>query len=361
MSAPDIAALARSQGAAGLSWAQFTSDDAVQDYVCSHDDYEAHIESWRAAHHDGEVEYLASQGWVSRWTTAPTDYDCFGTTTAEQCGDWHGKPLRRVLCHPHHAGYQESRNGSGMHPTWDIDPRVEEREATERRERWQREDAERAARREAGLAWLSAASEVEIDAAEKRDEVESRGLKYTDLRDERNERKRRAEAAERAATWERCRASFEDGAVLVDDGSPSTRSTWSGSVIRGRDPHVYYACKVGYDHARDAEQAMVTACGEHVGSLAYVADWLASGRLRVVSASEVPPGPVTARIGHAYWKDILRVEVADRVVWVGRASGYGDLIVLDAAGKLARAKAVRDGAIEAYRARERAAYASTAR
>jgi hypothetical protein len=36
-------------------------------------------------------------GWVAFWTTAPEDYDWFGTGTAEQCGEWKGKQLRRVV------------------------------------------------------------------------------------------------------------------------------------------------------------------------------------------------------------------------------------------------------------------------
>lgn len=339
----DIPTLARTAGASGQSWTQFQYCDAVQDYVCEHDATDADLTAWRAAFDAGEAEYLAAQGWVSRWTTAPADYDCFGTTTAEQCGDWHGKSLRRILCHPHHAGYQASRNSSGMHPTWDEDPRIEERAASERAERWKADDAARADRRTAGLAWLAASSEAEIEDAEDRDEVESRGLTYQELRDELQRRKISAIAAERAVVWTRCRAAFQDGAILVDNGTPGFRGTYGW--ISGHPTHIYYDARVTehYAHPGDAEHATVVAAGidsTRAGSLAYVADWIASGRMWIVSPDDVPPEPVVRRIGHECWKEIRRVEVAGRTVWVGRARGAYELLVLDERGRIVRAKAV---------------------
>lgn len=332
----DIATLARAAGAAGQSWAQLTCDDAVQDYVCDHDATDADLAMWRAAFDAGEAEHLTAQGWLSRWTTAPTDYDCFGTTTAEQCGDWYGKPLRHILCHPHHAGYQAGRNSSGNHPTWDEDPRIEERVAAERAERWKVEDAARAARRTTGLAWLTAATEAEIDDAKDRDEVESRGLTYVDLRDELQRRADTIAAAERAATWTRCRAAFDDGAIIIDDGTPGFRGVYGW--ISGQPTRIHYDARVTehYAHPGDAEHATVS----EAGSLAYVADWIASGRMRVVSPGDVPPEPVVKRIGHECWKDIRRVEVVGRTVWVGRARGAYEMLVLDERGRIVRAKAV---------------------
>ncbi len=170
----------------------------------------------------------AAQGWVSRWTTAPTDYDTFGTTTAEICSDWHGKPLRRILCHPHHAGYQAARNSSGMHATWDADPRVEEREAAERAERRRAEDAARATRRAQSLAWLTTATKDEIEGIKDRDEVGAHGLTYADIHEDAQRRATAAAETERAATWERCRSAFADGAILVDDGAPRARQASRG-------------------------------------------------------------------------------------------------------------------------------------
>lgn len=342
----DITTLARIAGAAGRSWADWTCDDVVQDFVCEHDGPDSDIDAWRAAFDAGEVEYRAAQGWVSRWTTAPADYDCFGTTTAELCGDWQGKPLRRILCHPHHVDYQEGRNGSGMHPTWSEDPRIEEREAAERRERWRAEDAARAAKRAVGLAWLAAATEVEIEDAKDLDEVESRGLTYEDIRDDCE--RRAADRADRArdAEWERCRASFQDGAILVDDGTPGQRGVYGW--IPGQPTRVYYEVRVTGDWRKVADEAMVEGVGhDRAGSLALVADEIANGRLRIVSPNDVPPEPVVRRIGHECYREIRRVEAAGRVVWVGRTHGY-ELLVLDSAGKLARAKAVVAAATAAF-------------
>jgi len=353
----NLTTLAHAAGAAGRSWAQFQGDDAVQDYVCANDDYENHIEAWRAAWQTGAAQHLAVQGWVSRWTTAPTDYDCFGTTTAELCGDWHGKPLRRILCHPHHVSYQEGRNGSGMHPTWSVDPRIEEREAAARHDRLTRLRAEDEERRAMGLVWLAGASEAEIEGAEERDEVELRGLKYTDLRDELKRRAEVSAAADRAATWARCRAAFEDGAILVDNGTPGQRGVYGW--IPGHPSRIYYGVRVveHWAHPGDAEQATVITGGRGAtpaGSLAYVADWISSGRCRVVTAGDVPPEPVTRRIGQDRWQEIVKIQAGDRTVWVGRALGAYEPLILDAAGRLIRAKAACASALAGFLAANRA-------
>jgi hypothetical protein len=331
----------------GRAWNEFWN--VVQDFVCEHTGPDSDIEAWRAAFDAGQVDYLTAQGWVSRWTTAPADYDCFGTTTAELCGDWRGKPLRRVLCHPHHAGYQAGRNGSGMHCTWSEDPRIEEREAATRAERWRAEDATRAAKRAEGLAWLAVATEVEIDDAKDRDEVESRGLTYKELGAEL--KRREAELAEtaRAAAWARCRAAFADGAILVDEGASATRGTYG--VIPGRDAHVYFGVRVTTTWINVAEDAEVCdASGEYAGSLALVAEYIATGRYRVVDAGEVPPEPVVRRIGHERYRDIVRTEIAGKVAWVGRPRFASEPLILDAAGKIVRAKGARSAALDAYAA-----------
>jgi hypothetical protein len=346
----DLIQLASAFGESGRSWAQFQCDDAVQDYVDAHDDYENHIESWQAAWQAGEAEYLAKQGWVSRWTTAPKDYDTFGTKTAEQCGEWKGSPLRRILCHPHHAGYQESRNGSGNYPTWSEDPRIEEREHMERRERLDRLRAEDEARRAAGLIWLTAAAESEIEEARDRDEVESRGLTYMDLRDELVRRDATREAEARAAEWARCRAAFQDGAILVDEGTPGMHGVYGW--IAGKPTHIHYNVRVieHWAHPGDADEASVTGDERgtaSAGSLSHVAAGIECGRYRVVPADDVPPEPVTRRIGHERWKEILKIQVGVRTVWVGRKRFSYDPMVLDAAGRIVRAKAVCELAIKA--------------
>lgn len=349
MTTDDIATLARAAGAAGRSWGQFCCDDAVQDYVNEHGGSDVDLDAWRAAFNAGEVEHLAGQGWVSRWTTAPADYDVFGTTTAELCGDWRGKPLRRILCHPHHAGYQAGRNSSGMHPTFDVDPRVEEREAAERAERRRAEDAARAARRDTGLVWLAAASEQEIDDARDRDEVESSGLTYRDLDDELKRRQTARVEAERAAEWERCATAVRPGMILIDDGEPSRQGQWGR--IPGREPAAHYDVRITNDWAKVADQAtVVDGRGAAVGALSSVADWIASGRLRVVSADAVPPEPVVRRLGLSGFRplgEIRRVDVDGRPAWVGRGSTDYHPIALDERGHLVRGRRAA-AAVEAY-------------
>lgn len=345
-----IAELARAAGASGRSWGDWCCDDVVQDYVGNRSDADADIDAWRAAFQAGEVEHMASQGWVSRWTTAPSDYDTFGTVTAETCGNWHAKPLRRVLCHPHHAGFQASRYSSGMHPTWDEDPRVEEQRAAERQERWAREDAERAERRATGLAWLAKATENEIEQAKDGDAVESRGLTYVDLRDELKRRADVAASVERASVWQSCRSAFADGAILVDDGRPGERGRWGW--IPGRESYVYYGCRVEPHWAQvdDAERASVLdADGKCAGSLLSVASQIANGQLRIVTANEVPPAPVVNRIGHGIYREIRRVDCGKRTVWVGRPRMANSPLVLDESGRIVRARAVCEAAMAAYR------------
>lgn len=55
---------------------------------------------------------------LTRYTTAPDDYDGFGTRTIGIVGYDSGKPVRQVEIHPEHLRWQESRYGSGMHAAW---------------------------------------------------------------------------------------------------------------------------------------------------------------------------------------------------------------------------------------------------
>jgi hypothetical protein len=85
-----------------------------------------------------------------------------------------------------------------------------------------------------------------------------------------------------------------------------------------------------------------------VGSLAYVADWLASGRLRLPREGEhVPPRPVIERVGQSRFKEIRRVDCADgNAVWVGRPL-FGAPLVLDDRGHLVRSKSKVREALDA--------------
>ena len=214
----------------------------------------------------------------------------------------------------------------------------------ERVEQQKKEDAERTRHRTIGLAWLADASYADIDEAEASGGFESRGLSWSDLREELQRRELVRLESSRAATWDRCRSSFQDGAILVNDGSPSTPGKYG--PIKGRDSHVYYGCRVmGCKFVEDA--VVLDASRASVGTLAQVAEWIASGWLRVASADEVPPEPVVRRIGHDRFRQIIRAEVAGHVVWVGSPL-FKNLLVLNAAGKIVRARAVRDAALAAY-------------
>lgn len=53
---------------------------------------------------------------VFTYTTAPTDYDWFGTTTVKIAGhDKRGRPIRLVSSDPRHAQAQRDRYASGLH------------------------------------------------------------------------------------------------------------------------------------------------------------------------------------------------------------------------------------------------------
>jgi hypothetical protein len=53
---------------------------------------------------------------VPTWTSAPVDYDGFGTVTvASDCGVYCGKPIRKVETALKHLNWQRDRYGSGLH------------------------------------------------------------------------------------------------------------------------------------------------------------------------------------------------------------------------------------------------------
>lgn len=56
------------------------------------------------------------------YTTAPKEYDGFGTRTLiPVVGYDNGKVVRKVEIDPQHRGWQEARYGSGMHALWTED------------------------------------------------------------------------------------------------------------------------------------------------------------------------------------------------------------------------------------------------
>lgn len=299
MTTTDIAALAREAGLAGRDWNSWCCDDVVQSYV---DEHGADADAWEAAYAEGEMERRRTiEGWIERWTTAPVDYDSFGTTTVAVEGEWRKRTLRRVLMHPHHASYQADRYGSGLHGTWDEDPREADRRFAEQVARDRAAAEQYEADRAAGLAWLANASDADLDVMLEADEP-PRGVARTDVRTEQRRRVEVRETTTREAEYDRCRGLVTAHEVLVDDGRPAMRGRWG--VVPGRSSRVYYAVSVD-EWPRDAERASVHASGKDaheriVGSLATVAKRLDEGSLRGVRAAAVPPEPVLRRIGHEH-------------------------------------------------------------
>jgi hypothetical protein len=305
--------------------------------------YELNSDTIETAYCAGRrVHRVETEGWRVAWTTAQQDYDTSETEHVEDCGDWHGKKLRRVIIHPRNWVYQTSRYGSGLHPAWEEDPRVEEARAKAQQEERNRKQAERDEIRRVGLEWLATAK---IDDDDDFDTWESKGLTYQDIRAERKRRQESEAARVRDEEWARCVALVPEHATLIDDGAPAERGRWG--VIPGRAPHVWYNVFISADwRGKDAETAKVVGQGlQVVGSLAYVAEWIKTGRVRIARPDEhVPPSAVLERIGHEHLKDIRRVEVdldgKARVVWVGRPTFARDALVLDENGRIVRAKKI---------------------
>ena len=354
---------ARAAGARGATYQDWLWDEGPNagEAVCALRDAGDH--SVEEAHREGARAKKVTDGWVAIWTTAPADYDCFGTEEVERCGTWCGKALRRVLAHPHHAVYQEDRYGSGLHFSGREDPRVEEARRVERLAAEARERAAAEGRRAGGLFWLRELPEAELEGDDE-DALDAllreRGCGWPDVRAERKRRAEARAAAARAAQWARCRALFPDGATLIDDGAPSRDGSY-GFRIPGRDPAAYRAVevRVGYrveaGFAKpDADEALVHANGgQSIGSLADVAARIERRELRLARPDEhVPPLAVVERLGCSF-KEVLRFDVAAGPhVWVGRPRFAYDPVVLDDRGHLVRKKAIVEAALRALRERD---------
>ncbi len=87
---------------------------------------------------------------------------------------------------------------------------------------------------------------------------------------------------------------------------------------------------------------------DNAGSPLLVTEWLASGRVRLaIPGEEFPPRAVVDRLGGwARWRDIRKVDVGGKTVWVGRPT-FGETMVLDDKGHLVRAKKVLAVALSA--------------
>lgn len=354
---------ARAAGLRGESYQDWLWElsDADGEAVCALRDAGDH--SVEEAHREGARAWKVAGGWVSVWTTAPADYDCFGTEEVEQCGAWRGKVLRRVLAHPHHADYQEGRYGSGLHFSGREDPRIEEARLAERVAAEARERAAAEGRRAGGLFWLRELPDAEVEGEDEdalAETVFARGCSWQDVRAERRRRLDARVAVLVAADWRRCRALVPDGVTLVDDGSPGERGKYGW--IPGRAAAVFPDVRVRqhYDlrYRDDASQAEVVAfeggqASERLGSLADVARRIEDGSLRLAREGEVfPPRPVLARLDLPL-KEVLSVDAGGGAqAWVGRLRLSFEAIVLDERGRLVRKKAVVERALRALRERD---------
>jgi hypothetical protein len=273
--------MAREAGRTGQSWSAWTGSDEVQAIVNS-DSYAYELDSDKieTAYCEGRREHrVTAKGWRVAWTTAQADYDTGETEHVEDCGDYHGKKLRRVIIHPRNWVYQTSRYGSGLHPAWEEDPRVADARVKAEQEKYDRKRAERDATRKAGLEWLATAEESKLE--DNFDEWESKGLTYHDIRAEVKRRKESAETTARDAEWARCAALVPEHATLVDNGTPGMRGVYGW--IAGHPTHVWYDVFISPDwRGKNAETANVVGQGlQIVGSLSYVAEWIKTGRMRV--------------------------------------------------------------------------------
>lgn len=77
------------------------------------DAFEDELRAAHAGYDAGVVAYIA-QHWAVRWTTAPANYDGFGTTVLTQ-KMVDGRLLRQVAIDPSYLSWQEGRYHSGLH------------------------------------------------------------------------------------------------------------------------------------------------------------------------------------------------------------------------------------------------------
>lgn len=340
--------LARSFGAVGKPYTDLTySDEFVAAYEAVEVECDGRVdratkEGFEAAYLAGRREWRQAGGWKSAWTTASTDYDGFGTETAEGPFEWEGKQLRRVLIDPSYFSWQ-----TGRYPVdWDEDPReveakIQAKLAAEKAEREAHEQ-----RRAEGLVWIRTA-DVDGDDDAVDEEARAHGLGWEDVRAERRRRAEEKVAVERAAKWAVCRAAFKDGDTLIDAGTEGYRSHYGW--VPGQEPRAWLRCKVQphYSCEDDASEARVVSDEDlrnTVGTLEVVAGWLASSRMRVAGPEDlVPPRAVVERIG-ARFDEVARVEAFGKVAWVGRPVGSAGALVVDDDGHLVRAKKLREAA-----------------
>lgn len=355
---------AREAGRVGDNFGSWCNSDTVQDFLFSpaydaipHAEQDALTAKLHAAFEEGLREHRRANGWVTRWTTAPKDYDTFATEHVSE-EPFQGKTLREVLIDPDHVEYQTMRYGSGCHGTWGTNPRVEyERRQAE----WAQVEGarkEHEAKHAAGLEWLKGLTIEQLeDLAYDRGQfadgeaLQVHALSYSEARAALRAKRDEVAKVDRAKRWAECRALIPDGCILVDDGE--NRRTEHGAI--NRPSQVYYNVRTMGTAMTDPDPDrcdVLSSSGDlNRYKLSSLADDVRSGRLRVARPEDVPPQAVLDRIGHSKLKEIKRYEIREETtVWVGRAV-FGDVpLVLDKEGHIVRRKAIHTEAIRRWHA-----------
>jgi hypothetical protein len=337
---------ARAAGASGKRWHDWVMSDETQDVIVAAPSFtRAEQDALERAYEEGRRERSATTGRIV-WTTAPKDYD-YGndTTELEVVGEYFGKPLRKVSIEPEAYEHQTNRYASGLHGAFDKNPIEEERHYREKQAERDRERAEGEAKRQTGVSWLRTASQAEL---EDEDLTYEKGARYEDVRAEKRRRHEVAADEERTAGFSRLTSLIPEGGTVVDEGAyiPPPKGM-SGMRPIHRHATVYYNVKLVHGWPDDVEHAKVeygVGRGKKTVSAEHFAEMLEKGHIRAVREGDVPPQPVADRIGVERWRDIRRVNVGGKNVWVGRATFGSEDLVLDDKGKLVRARKVVDAA-----------------
>lgn len=357
-----LVALARSAGATGKSWHDWVMSDEIQDVIAAMPSFTgSEQDAIEKAFEEGRRERSAARGRIV-WTTAPKDYDGADATELEIVGDYFGKPLRKIAIDPEGYQWQTGRYASGIYGVWDKDPVAEDRRVHEEHAKFNAERAAVEAKHAAGREWLHTATAEEL-ADE--DLCWEHGATHKDTREERSRRHAATEEEGRTAEWARVAALIPEGSTLIDDGA-YIPSPMVGLRPIHRPSAIHYDVRIVHGWPDTAERAQVheatgKSASKPFGTAAHVADMLSKGQLRVAKEGEAPPRAVAERIGYERWKDIRRVEVQGKIVWVGRATFGSEDLVLDENGRLVRTKKIADAAQALADAANQEAWSAKAR
>ena len=351
----DLTEAARAAGAAGQDWNRWIMSDEVQDVIMTRDFGPNAQEAIEQAFTEGRRAKLSETGRII-YTTAPKDYDGGGAVELAVIGDFFGKPLRKIVVEPDDYQWQANRYGSGTYGVWDQDPIEEDRRVQAVQDKHRADMAAVDAKRAAGAGWLRTATQEELDNEEL---CEEHGATWQAIREERKRRHEETASKKQGDEWACATAVIPVGATLIDDGEYIVPSMVGLRPIH-RPAAVHYDVKIvegwpqGNVDRAEVHEAAGKGSSKSFGTVAHVADMITRGKLRVAGPGEVPPRAVVERIGFDRWKNIRRVDVSGKIVWVGRATFGSEDLILDENGKLVRAKKIVEAARVEVDAAERA-------